>query len=360
MSSDVLRRVAGAATRAWPEYTRLFLVGEGAAWVIDEELRAIAGIARQLGVEVPRRWPATAVRRQSLFYGSHFTFFDELPSAGASNRLGTTYFHGRPGTPGMPEFDRAFEALRRNHDRIERIQVSHRELEELVLSTRIDRKKVFRIPIGVDPRLFLARTPEARSAARRKLGLPDSAFVVGSFQKDGVGWGDGMEPKLIKGPDVLVDALAALHGRVPDLHVLLSGPARGYVMTGLERHGIPYVHRLLGRYDDIGSLYVALDAYLVPSRQEGGPKGVLEAMASGIPLVSTRVGQASDLVRDGENGWLVDVEDAEALASRLEAIAAGDPALDRVTTAGLATAAANSYEAQVPLWRGFFRGFVRS
>ena len=44
-------------------------------------------------------------------------------------------------------------------------------------------------------------------------GLPDDAFVVGSFQKDGVGWGDGLEPKLVKGPDVLVEALARAHER---------------------------------------------------------------------------------------------------------------------------------------------------
>ena len=68
-------------------------------------------------------------------------------------------------------------------------------------------------------------------------------------------------------------------------------------------------------------LYSALDAYVVPSRQEGGPKSVLEAMASGVPIVSTRVGQATELIRDGENGRLVEVEDAEALAEALRTIA---------------------------------------
>ena len=57
--------------------------------------------------------------------------------------------------------------------------------------------------------------------------------------------------------------------------------------------------------------YEAIDVCLVTSRDEGGPRAVLEAMATGIPLVTTRVGQASDLVRHGENGWLVDVEDVD-------------------------------------------------
>ena len=110
-------------------------------------------------------------------------------------------------------------------------------------------------------------------------------MVIGSFQKDGKGWGEGNEPKLIKGPDVL-----------------LTGPARGYVKTGLESLKIPCKHLYLQDYREIGKYYQALDAYLVTSREEGGPKGVLESMASGIPLISTRVGQAQDLVKQGING----------------------------------------------------------
>ncbi len=51
---------------------------------------------------------------------------------------------------------------------------------------------------------------------------------------------------------------------------------------------------------------------MIASRQEGGPKAALEAMATGVPLVTTRVGQAADLVEDGANGWMVEVEDVEA------------------------------------------------
>jgi glycosyltransferase involved in cell wall biosynthesis len=206
----------------------------------------------------------------------------------------------------------------------------------------------------------LPHSSEARAEARGRLAIPDEAFVVGSFQKDGVGWEEGLEPKWIKGPDVLVETLGLLRERIPGLHVLLSGPARGYVKSKLARRQIPYTHRVLESYADIAKLYAAIDAYVVPSRQEGGPKGVLESMAAGVPVVSTRVGQAADLIRDGENGWLVDIEDVEALSGRLTAIATKRVDLSRVSAAGLATAAENSYEAQVPLWRAFFDGFVRS
>ena len=96
--------------------------------------------------------------------------------------------------------------------------------------------------------------------------------------------------------------------------MLLTGPARGYVRRELERLGIPYRHVSARSRDELARAYHALDVYLVASRQEGGPKAVLEAMAAGVPLVSTRVGQAQELVEHGIDGWLVDVEDAEGLA----------------------------------------------
>jgi glycosyltransferase involved in cell wall biosynthesis len=350
-------RVARAATARWQPYSRLALVGEGARWAVDEDMAALARIATGLGVRVAGRTPLAVLERQAVFFGSHFTLFAQPPLDG-TNRVGTTYYHGRPGTPGFPEFDEAFAELRARHRGLHRVQVTHGEMEQLVLSSGIDPAKVFRIPIGIDPAPFEPQTPDRRAAARHELGLPADAFVVGSFQKDGVGWGAGLEPKLIKGPDVLVAALARLHERMPDLHVLLSGPARAYVRAGLEAHGIPYVHRVLQHQRDVAGLYAALNAYVVPARQEGGPKGVLEAMTAGVPLVSTRVGQAADLVRDGENGYLVDVDDPEALAGALARVAGADPA--PLVEAARETAAQHTYTAQAPLWRAFFDGFVET
>jgi glycosyltransferase involved in cell wall biosynthesis len=352
------RRVAALATARWEPRSRLFLVGEDVGWVIDHELRQVAGIAGRLGVRVAPRRLLNASSGQAAFYGSQFALLRE-PWRPAPHALATAYFHGRPGTPGEPAFDTCYEALRARHHELHRVQVSHSEIHELVLSSGIEPAKVFRIPIGVDVESFRPPAAAAREAARTALGLPRDAFVVGSFHKDGVGFDDGSEPKAIKGPDILLEALRLLMERVPELHVLLTGPARTFVRRGLERLGIPYRHRLVERYEEIGRLYHGLDAYVVPSRQEGGPKGVLEAMASGVPVVTTRVGQAMDLVRHGENGWLVDVEDAEGLAYWLGHIASRPVELETVLAAGLETAWENSYEAQVPLWRSFFDGFVR-
>jgi len=214
------------------------------------------------------------------------------------------------------------------------------------------------IRIGINTDYFPFQTPESRRAAREMLGLPQSAVVIGSFQKDGQGWGRGLKPKLIKGPDVLCDTLATLKQRVPELHVLLTGPARGYVKDRLEQAGIPYTHHYLNRYTEIGRYFQSLDAYIVASRQEGGPKAIFEAMSSGVPIISTRVGQAMDVVEHGVNGWIVESEDAEGLAHWTQT--AVSRRHDDILQAGRATARGNTYESQVPLWAKLFDGFVGS
>ena len=317
-----LRRLDVAIqTMRWSPHSRLFVLGEGSGWSVDEDAVTIARTAESLGAVVgPGNW-APFSRSQVVFHTSQFAAVDSRWLR-SSHRLGMAYLHGRPGTSGYPEFDRVFEAVSADPRRFDRIQVTHREMEELALEAGVDATRVFHIPIGVDIESFPLADDASRAAARDRLGLPGTAFVVGSFQKDGVGWEDGLEPKLIKGPDVLLAAAERLRERVPELHVLLTGPARGFVSRGLERLGVPYRHVLLDDLDGVAEAYRALDVCLVTSRDEGGPKAVLESMATGVPLVTTRVGQATDLVRHGENGYLVDVGDAEGIAEWTARVAA--------------------------------------
>src|SRR5262249_55845717 len=159
----------------------------------------------------PASW-APYARDQAVFLPSHFEALQPRWLA-TSHRLGLAYLHGRPGTRGFPEFDAAYEALRRDPLRIQRIQGAHGEMPDLMLSAGVPPDRIFRIPIGVALAHFPVADAASRRRARRVLELPDSAFVVGSFQKDGVGWGDGLEPKLIKGPDALVAVLDRVRER---------------------------------------------------------------------------------------------------------------------------------------------------
>jgi glycosyltransferase involved in cell wall biosynthesis len=214
------------------------------------------------------------------------------------------------------------------------------------------------IPLGIDIEHFPRVSPDRRAAARAALDVPADAFVVGSFQKDGVGWGEGLEPKLIKGPDVLVAALERVKATASDLFVMLTGPARGYVCGELERLGILYRHDVARSRSALAQSFHALDVYVVASRQEGGPKGVLEAMAAGVPLVTTRVGQAPALVEEGVNGFLVEVEDAEAIAAAALRIREDSGRVRALTEAGRATAEQYAYERLDGLWSALLDGFV--
>ncbi|HEX3455232.1 MAG TPA: glycosyltransferase family 4 protein [Gaiellaceae bacterium] len=348
----------GLRTQVWPAHSRLFVAGDGNRWAIADDAAEVSRIAAGLGIDVgPEPWIAR-VRNQSVFHTSQFTLIG-LPFERNGNRLGVAYLHGKPGTPGHPEFDTCYETVRRRHEELDRVQVSNRAMEALVLGTGIAPEKVFRIPIGVDTRRFRLRDAASRAEARRVLGLPESAFVAGSFQKDGVGWGEGLEPKLIKGPDVLLDVAERLQREVPELHVLLTGPARGFVAAGLARLRVPSTQVQLPDLDAVAQAYRAVDVCLVTSRDEGGPKAVLESMSTGVPLVTTEVGQASDLVRDCENGWLRPVDDAEGVADAAARVAhAPADELARVAAAARATAEGNSWTALRPRWSELFRGFV--
>ena len=68
---------------------------------------------------------------------------------------------------------------------------------------------------------------------------------------------------------------------------------------------------MLGRRNDMPSVYASLDVMVSSSRQEGLPMAILEGMASGLPLVATAVGEVPTVVVDGETGVLVPAEDAE-------------------------------------------------
>jgi glycosyltransferase involved in cell wall biosynthesis len=333
------------------------VVGDRGGWSIDDDAGHIAEIAERLGYAVaPAAW-APHARRQAVFLPSHFSALQPRWLA-STHRLGFAYFHGRPGTPDQPEFDEALAALRRHAGRVDRVQVTHGEMHELVVSAGVDPNRVFRIPIGIDIDRFPLGSPDAQIAARTVLGVPHDAFVVGSFQKDGVGWSDGREPKHIKGPDVLVAVLTRLRERLPELSVLLTGPARGFVLAELERLGIPHRHVRVDTREGLAVAYHALDAYLIPARQEGGPKSVLESLATGVPLVSTRVGQAPELVEDGRTGLLADVGDIEALTGLLMRVHDDTELRRSLRAAGRATAEANAYPQLDVRWAQLLEGFV--
>ena len=268
-----------------------------------------------------------------LHFGSAYVFETQaFRPISANNEVVVTFFHGRYGDDAGT--DRRLDLLRKNIDRIDAVAVSNSIMRKRFIGMGIPEQKIFLVPIGVDLNIFKP-LPAAEKAHRRgAMKIPVDAFVVGSFQKDGHGWGDGAEPKLIKGPDIFVEAMTRL-SKTRKIFCLLSGPARGYVKAGLERAGIAYAHHFFENPDDVCGLYQILDAYAVTSREEGGPKAIIEALACGVPLVTTRVGMAEDVLEGQDCGTICEIEDAESVSAALSQIAENKAFSERMRENGL-------------------------
>ena len=160
------------------------------------------------------------------------------------------------------------------------------------------------VPNGVDVDRFTSVTPERRAAARRELGLPAEPTVV-------VCIGRLVD---VKGQRRLVAAWPAVRARVPGAQLVLVGD--GPDRTALERE-VGHDMRLVGPLSDVRQWLHAADLFVLPTRTEAMPLSVLEAMASGLPVVAGAVGGIPELL---ETGLIPpDDEDAlvEAIASRL-------------------------------------------
>jgi len=359
LSQNVARQLIRAASWNWMPHSRLILYGDDAGWSLHWDMLELGRICRKMGIRIARPVWKHAASPQSIFFASQFFITErDWQQRFLPNKIGFSYFHGLP-DHSDELMDKVYNALCENHEKISRIQVSHTQMRDVTLETGIDPSKVFLIPIGINLEYFPARTNEHKKRTRNKLGIPQTAFVVGSFQKDGNGWDEGTEPKLIKGPDIFLSTIRLLKKNIPELYVLLTGPARGYVKRGLEGMGVPYKHAFYKYYPEVADMFSAIDLYIVSSRQEGGPKAILESMASGVPLVTTRVGQAMDLVNHGNNAFMAEVEDVEALASHvLKIYNSSAESLKPILNAARKTAEANTYDSLLPLWAEFMKGFV--
>lgn len=268
-----------------------------------------------------------------IHYGSINTY--KPPTNFKKTKEIVTYYHV------VPQDTRTIQSLKEHIDEIDLIHTSCNITKEALVQKDIDGSKIKVIPLGVDHKVF-NEYPE-KSLLRKKYGLPLDKFIIGSFQKDGVGWSEGNEPKLIKGPDVLIDVIRQLAIN-NEIFILLTGPARGYVTNKFEEYGIPYRHFYIKDYFKINTFYNMIDAYLITSRVEGGPKSLLEAMANKVPVVSTKVGMSYDLINDGKNGFITEVEDVTSLVKSIETLIKEKDLRDKVRINGYLTSLNYNWE----------------
>ena len=309
---------------------KIYYIIESIEWVISQEGRYIAKNIRKIYREPikvirQRRILLKLFRNKVLHFGSRNVYFPQNHKlVDNSNTVILTWYHG---TDKDIEF---IDSLKKYSRKIDVLHTSCSINKENLIRWGAEEEKIVIIPIGVDTNLFKKVSKDKKEQIRKKIGIPLNSLCIGSFQKDGNGWGEGNTPKLIKGPDIFCDVIARIKDKYP-LFILLTGPARGYVKRRLNKMGVPFKHVFLKNYQEIAKYYNALDLYIIPSRAEGGPKALLEGFASGISIVSTDVGMVHDFAKNEYNAMVAKIEDVDDLVYNCEKIIENTALRNKIT-----------------------------
>lgn len=199
----------------------------------------------------------------------------------------------------------------------DRVITVSRDQRRMLLRRGIDRHRLVLIPTVVDAAACVARAGEP-AAARAALHVAEGArtvTLVGRLTRQ-------------KGVDTLLDAANLILAQQPAVQFLIvgDGPDRASLQAMADANHLDGTVRFLGYRDDIPRILAASDVVVMPSRAEGLPHLLLEAMAVGRPVVASCVGGIPDVVHDGETGLLVAPADAAEVADGVLRLLA-DPVL---------------------------------
>jgi glycosyltransferase involved in cell wall biosynthesis len=312
-------------------------VTESADWVIKQVGKDL--ITQLNGQKLLKAKVTTThkgIHNQIIHFGSRNLFLlDTWKNVDVSNKLVFTWFHGTEEDK-SPANLAMIKALPEASKKADVVHTSCTISKDNLVRWNVPQDKIVVVPLGVDLKLFKPLSKERKYSIRKELGLPQDKVIIGSFQKDGEGWGEGLNPKWIKGPDIFVNVIDELSKQY-DIFVLLLGPSRGFVKKELNKIGVPYRHFFLKDYVEIPKYYNALDLYLVTSRAEGGPKAVLESLATGVPLVTTQVGMVADVIQGGINGLVAGIDDVPKLAEEAGRIIGNSQLGRQLVKSGLST-----------------------
>ena len=209
----------------------------------------------------------------------------------------------------------------------DRVLCVSEDLRERCLTVGVPEKRCVLVENGIDEEGF-RRTLEI-AEAKRRLGIPARRFVVGAVGR----------LSSEKGFDLLIRAVDSLLTAGFDLELLIAGEGdqADFLQKLVSDLGRSDRVRLLGYHSDPAALYQAMDVFALSSHREGLPNVLLEAMAMGVPVVATKVAGVPALVRDGQNGLLVDAGSADALTMALSLLLGDSSLKDRLGEEGRRT-----------------------
>ena len=177
-------------------------------------------------------------------------------------------------------------------------------IEHLATRARIPRDRLRLVRGGMEP----SRLRDVPAIDRSEFGVDDSIPVVL--------WVGRLDP--VKGLETLIEAFRPVAGET-GAHLLLAGtgPQRGELTKLITRVGLKNRVQLLGARRDVPALLETADVFVFPSRTEGLPNALLEAMAAGCPIITTDVPGCRDLIQNEKTGLVVTYKDAPALTEAI-------------------------------------------
>ncbi len=250
---------------------------------------------RRLHEETIQRWHARIVHTHG--------YRADLLAGSAAARTGRARIATVHGFTGGDWKNRLYERLQlRAFRRFDRIIGVSRPIRERLLAVGIADARIAVVPNAWSS----ARPLLTRAAARAVLGIAPEARVIG--------WVGRLSRE--KGADILLSALPLLRDLTIAVSVLGDGAERTALQAEAEALGVSQRVRWHGVVPDAGLYMAAFDCFVLSSRTEGTPIALLEAMAGGVPVVTTAVGGVPDIVT-GEEALLVRAEDPGALAGAI-------------------------------------------
>ena len=313
----------------------------GVAWNLEKELRALGATVERFTIDDARRgtgraWPKSRVRAR-LAGARRMVWFSTVGTARAREFIaarpdaivichnnvmaGDVYVNHGVLLASMRARGRSAWGIYRNpihvfiylRDRIRYRGSTHRAVVALSEADAADlratygrvRPRIVVIPNGVDLDRFHPPTPDERRAARELLNLGEeervAMFLGHEFDRKGLVYA-------IEGLRYTPSVLLLVVGGRDDIIAAAKAEA--------EAHGVGPRVLFVGPRGDPRTFLAASDIFVLPSAYEANALVVLEALASGLPVVTTRVGFAPEIIVDGQNGFLVE-RDGRAVGERL-------------------------------------------
>ncbi len=228
--------------------------------------------------------------------------------------------------------------------------VSELGQRQMARQLRLPLQRIAHLPNGIDPGRFDAHATQTRHLVRESLGyLPHERVIgiVGSLTA-------------VKGHDLLLTAFANTARTIPAIRLLVvgDGPLRGALEATARELSIHDRVHFSGWRDDVPALLGAMDTYVCASRSEGMSNALLEAMACGLPVIATSVGDHPTMIRDGIDGLMVPPNDAQSLTSAIILILETPELAHRLGAAARSRAGSFDLQRSVAAYQQFYRSLL--